>query len=125
MPNKRLLVVEDEPDFRSYLQAVAEQLGFRVATVRGGREFMESYPAFRPEVVVLDLLMPDLDGIEIIRWLCGQDSAAKVLVCSGAGGVCMRAAKALAEVKGQMQVQLLAKPVLRAKLCAALLDGNA
>jgi two-component system KDP operon response regulator KdpE len=63
----RILVVDDEPGI---LRAVQTNLGrhdFRVDTASTGREALEAYARVRPELVLLDLGLPDMDGLDIIR----------------------------------------------------------
>ena len=120
MTRERLLVLDDEATFSSYLQVFGEDLGFHVVTTGSGSDFMEVYPVFQPDVIVLDLHLPDSNGFEIIRWLVRESCAARLLVCSGADHVFLKAARVLGESKGLMSVQLLAKPVLPDQLRAAL-----
>jgi two-component system OmpR family response regulator len=65
----RALVVDDEENI-SYLVASALRLeGFDTATAATGREALDLVPSVRPDVVVLDIMLPDLDGIEVLKRL--------------------------------------------------------
>jgi CheY-like chemotaxis protein/nitrogen-specific signal transduction histidine kinase len=63
----RVLVVDDEPDAREMLRRVLEMRGARVVIAGGGMEAIEALRRERPEVIVSDVGMPDLDGYEMIR----------------------------------------------------------
>lgn len=63
----RLLVVDDEKSIRRFLKTTLKASGFSVAEAASGREALEQCVAFHPDVVILDLGLPDLDGIEVTR----------------------------------------------------------
>ena len=62
-----ILVVEDDPDARKVLSLILKLDGFEVSTVSGGREAIDSIRAAAPDLVLLDVMMPDLDGYEVCR----------------------------------------------------------
>jgi two-component system phosphate regulon response regulator PhoB len=63
----KLLVVEDEPDIGSLLDYVLGREGFSVQLARTGQEALVDLDRRRPDLVVLDLMLPDLNGLEILR----------------------------------------------------------
>jgi two-component system, OmpR family, KDP operon response regulator KdpE len=65
----RILVVDDETPIRRYLRVVLGAQGFTVLEAGGGREALEAVAAQRPDLVILDLGLPDLDGVEVTRGL--------------------------------------------------------
>ncbi len=64
---RRVLVVDDEPEFRSILSEYLERKGFEVVQAGGGEEALRRLPQFRPHVVLLDIMMPGLSGVETLR----------------------------------------------------------
>jgi two-component system OmpR family response regulator len=64
-----LLVVDDEDNLRSMLAAALQHHGFTVTTAQNGREALEMVPTVKPDLVLLDVMMPDLDGFEVCRRL--------------------------------------------------------
>jgi len=70
-PEARLLVVEDEPDILELLSASLRYVGFEVATATGGFQALRAVERARPDLVVLDVMLPDLDGFEVARRLRG------------------------------------------------------
>jgi two-component system OmpR family response regulator len=69
MTGTRLLLVDDEENLRSMLEAALRHHGFDVVPARNGREALSLVADARPDVVVLDVMMPDLDGFEVCRRL--------------------------------------------------------
>ncbi len=66
-PSKRILVVDDEDWVVRLVRSYLEQAGFRVATAADGHEALAQFEAYRPALVILDLLMPGIDGLEVAR----------------------------------------------------------
>lgn len=66
---KTILVVDDEADIAETLRLFLERKGYRVLVAYDGREAMEKALAHRPDLVVTDLMMPRMDGVELIHRL--------------------------------------------------------
>ena len=66
---ERLLLVDDEENLRSMLEAALRHLGFDVQSAATGREALAAAAADQPAVIVLDVMLPDLDGFEVCRRL--------------------------------------------------------
>ncbi len=65
----RVLVVDDEPSIRELVTTVLRYEGFAVAAAENGRQALGEVESFRPDLVILDVMMPDLDGFEVQRRL--------------------------------------------------------
>jgi DNA-binding response OmpR family regulator len=65
--SKQLLIVDDEERMRSLLRAYLEQEGFSVATAANGREALRMARQDPPDLVILDIMMPEMDGYEFLR----------------------------------------------------------
>ena len=65
--SKCILVVDDEERIRSLLEAYLTQEGFRVVTAVNGREALAVVTRERPDLIILDIMMPEMDGYEFIR----------------------------------------------------------
>jgi two-component system, OmpR family, response regulator len=68
-PEARLLVVDDEPNIRELLSASLRYAGFEVATAADGQQALVLADSFRPDLLVLDVMMPGLDGFGVVRRL--------------------------------------------------------
>ncbi|MSO70005.1 MAG: response regulator [Alphaproteobacteria bacterium] len=71
---KRLLVVDDELGFREFIQEAAAGLNIEVACAPDGERAREIYASFKPDVILLDIVMPGVDGVEFTRWLAAEKS---------------------------------------------------
>jgi two-component system OmpR family response regulator len=69
VPEARLLVVDDEPNIRELLSASLRYAGFEVATAADGQQALDVAATFRPDLLVLDVMMPGLDGFGVVRRL--------------------------------------------------------
>ena len=76
---ERLLLVDDEDNLRSMLEAALSHLGFEVHPAASGREALEAMAKVRPDMVLLDVMLPDLDGFEVCRRLRSEGSRTPVL----------------------------------------------
>ncbi len=75
----RLLVVDDEPNILELLAASLRFAGFEVATATNGREALARARKVRPDLVVLDVMMPDMDGFTVVRRMRGEGTHVPVL----------------------------------------------
>jgi two-component system OmpR family response regulator len=78
-PEARLLVVDDEPNILELLSASLRFAGFEVAAASDGREALAVARRFRPDLVVLDVMMPDMDGFTVVRRMRGEGLTAPVV----------------------------------------------
>ena len=69
MSEARVLVVDDEDSITDLVATALRYVGFEVAVAANGRQALERAATFRPELVVLDVMLPDLDGFEVVRRL--------------------------------------------------------
>lgn len=79
MPGARLLLVDDEDNLRSMLEAALRHNGFDVTAVASGRAALGAAGSVEPDVIVLDVMMPDLDGFEVCRRLRAEGNRTPVL----------------------------------------------
>ncbi|MCF8050121.1 MAG: response regulator [Desulfobacterales bacterium] len=77
---KRVLVVDDEPDFAAIVQGNLEKEGFDVEVAYNGVEGMEKVNANPPDAIVLDVMMPEMDGYKMCAALKGDDQLCEIPV---------------------------------------------
>ncbi|MGH9194621.1 MAG: response regulator, partial [Acidimicrobiia bacterium] len=77
---RTVLVVDDESDIRTLCKVNLEYEGYRVTEARGGTEALEMVQNDRPNVILLDLMMPGVDGWDVLERLQSDDSTAKIPV---------------------------------------------
>jgi two-component system OmpR family response regulator len=83
MSHYRLLVIEDEKNIADMLCRVSEDIGFDVKAVSQFEEIPTLYKIFVPDVIVLDIVMPEMDGFEVLKLLHRYNSASRVIIISG------------------------------------------
>jgi nitrogen-specific signal transduction histidine kinase/CheY-like chemotaxis protein len=79
----RILVVDDEELVRTHLRRLLERRGFHVSDVADGKAAIAAVARSRPDLVLLDLSMPELDGVDVVRRLRAEGSRVPVVLCSG------------------------------------------
>ncbi|MBI5450423.1 MAG: sigma-54-dependent Fis family transcriptional regulator [Gammaproteobacteria bacterium] len=80
-----ILVVDDEPDIRALVQEILEDEGYQVATAENGEQARRLRRKRRPDLILLDIWMPDIDGISLLREWVGDAHYAPVVMISGHG----------------------------------------
>jgi UDP-3-O-acyl N-acetylglucosamine deacetylase len=83
--NELILIVDDEPGILSTLSSILSDEGYRTLTTTSGDEALQMYRTERPDVVFLDIWLPDRDGLETLQALLEIDPAAAVIMMSGHG----------------------------------------
>jgi EAL domain-containing protein (putative c-di-GMP-specific phosphodiesterase class I) len=128
MQSNRLLVIDDEPLMASVVGKVARMLGFDVITTDDPSDLRTRLRAWQPSAIVLDLLMPGLDGFEVLGILKEEGSTARILIVSGVDYPVIEAARNLAARYGLRIAGVLSKPfeldALSGLLRAALSDSE-
>ncbi|MFP4372463.1 MAG: response regulator [Halanaerobium sp.] len=83
---KRVLVVDDAAFIRMLLKKTLEELDFEVvAEAKSGKDAVIFYDHYKPDIVTMDLSMPDMDGIEATKKIIEKDIAAKIIIFSAIG----------------------------------------
>jgi len=75
---KLIAVVDDEPDILELVSIHLEKAGYQSAEFSNGEAFLEFLKYSQPELIVLDLMLPDMDGLEICKYLKKHDSLSSI-----------------------------------------------
>lgn len=110
MPRPCLLIVDDEPDMVAFVSDVAEDMGFECASAGSARECLEIYGTVKPAGIVLDVVMPDMDGIELIQALAKNNFSAPIIAMSGYQQIYLDILESLAGEHNAVVVGTLNKP---------------
>jgi DNA-binding response OmpR family regulator len=80
MSGELILLVDDEPNIIELAQLYLEREGYRILTASDGREALDAVEKQRPTLMVLDLMMPEMDGLEVCRTLRGKKDPVAILM---------------------------------------------
>ena len=113
-----ILIVDDDQDCRTVLRWALKSQGHEVTEARDGEEALQRITSEKPELVLLDVLMPKKDGIETLQVLQTSKPAIPVIAMSGGGQL---RSEFLLRMMGQFgAIEYLAKPFSPADLAAAV-----
>jgi len=80
-----VLIVDDAQFMRMRLNKLLTEAGHQVVEAANGREALEQYARHKPDVVLMDITMPEMDGLTALKELKKLDPGAKVVMCSALG----------------------------------------
>ena len=106
----RLLLIDDEPALAAFVAKAADMCGFDPEIAEHDQQFRDKFRQNRPQMVALDLGMPDSDGIELLRFLADRDFEGPVLIISGFERRVLESAFNLGSALGLRMVGPLEKP---------------
>lgn len=105
-----LTIVDDDPAFRGVVRAVAENLYFDVIEANSGAHYLENPAARDADILVLDVVMPEMHGLELLDFVAGRGRSRLILV-TGYGPNFLDSAVKMAAEKGIDVVGGLCKPI--------------
>ena len=79
----KILVVDDEEKIRNALQDILESKGYKVSIAKDGKEGLKQFAALEPGLIITDIIMPDMEGIEFIRAIAKKKKNTPIIVMSG------------------------------------------
>ncbi len=109
MPNKRLLVVDDEPELAELIGFIGSGLDFDVEVTDCPETFKRIFETFDPTTIVMDIVMPDISGVDLVQWLAGRGCAANIVVVSGMNSIYGNLLSKIA-LDGGLAISFLNKP---------------
>jgi two-component system response regulator (stage 0 sporulation protein F) len=81
----KILIIDDEADLRDLMKEVLEEEGYQVFCAANGADGIQLNEAMNPDVILLDLRMPEMDGIETLRNIRKTDGTVNVVILTGYG----------------------------------------
>ncbi len=120
----KLLVIDDDRSTALIVARIAETTGFLVKTITNPFEALEAFLEFEPDVVFLDMIMPEKDGIDVLQEILLAGAPGRIVLSSGFGRGYLSQAKELAEFYDKNNVVVLDKPFRREDLLNALRGPN-
>ena len=118
----RLLLIDDEPALAAFVAKAADMCGFAPVIAESDQQFRDKFHENHPQMVALDLGMPGMDGVELLRFLADQDFRDPVLIISGFDRRVLESAFRLGVTLGLNMVGPLEKPARLEELETLLND---
>lgn len=106
MSSKTILIVDDEEDIRFALEVYLSHLGYKVLKAENGEEAMSLFRVFSPAIVLCDIKMPGMDGIELLQKVKRMKPAAEVIMITGHGDLNL----AISSIRSDA-IDFLTKPI--------------
>lgn len=116
----KLLVIDDEVDICELIAELADDKGLEVRTVSDSEAVADLLATFTPDAIMLDLMMPGTDGVELLKTLADKVKGARIALMSGTDARVLNSARRLGSAHGLNIVKTLEKPLEIATIRAAL-----
>lgn len=102
------------------IQRIAKNCGYEVTVTHDSDDFLDALVAGEPDAIALDLSLPNVNGVELLRFLAAAKCRAKILIISGFDARVLETSGRLGEARGLKVAGTLMKPVRAAELRAAI-----
>ena len=119
---KKLLVVDDQKGVALVVSRIAEEMGFQSQVLTGSENALDVFMDFRPDVVMLDMIMPEKDGIDVLNEMLLSGARCRFVLTSGLSNAYLKLGEQVARFHNGMRVAVLRKPFRRTELMAALTE---
>jgi two-component system response regulator MtrA len=120
---KKLLIIDDQASIARVVGLIGEQLGLEVRALNSSMLATETFVEFRPDIVILDMIMPEKDGIDVLNEILLTGIPARIVLTSGFSNAYLRLAEGVAKFHDSDQVSVLKKPFRREELVAVLREA--
>jgi len=124
MIRPKLLVIDDQRTILTTLRKVAEEVGYLVEATQDPKRFKELIRSFAPDVIVIDVVMPEEDGLELLRFLAEQKVTTSVIMISDYGPQVLSTVGRLGSALG-LNVRAVQKPLVPSGWRGLLTPGKA
>ena len=104
-----IVIVDDEVEFGRLIKRVVSSMGHIAEQISSPREFMHRYEKLAPDIIFLDIFMPDFNGMDVARWLVERGFNGKLVFITGCGPAFLDAARAVAW-RSKAEIATLEKP---------------
>ena len=120
-----LLALDDDEEIGSLLCAIGQRAGFEVTATTSHKDFQTTLRLSRPDVIVLDLQMPEMDGVQMLRFLADEKVDAGIVLVTGMDMRTISSAEQYGRSKGLRVLATLQKPFMPEDLSNALATAQA
>ncbi|MCK5359778.1 MAG: response regulator [Gammaproteobacteria bacterium] len=123
MDKPLLLIVDDEPDMGNFAAFAGNAAGYRSVITISGNEFQQKYLSSSPDLILMDVAMPDIDALGLLEWLSSAGNQCPIILMSGYGDHTLSWARSFADDMGMTIVDSLSKPFMLEELEKVLTDS--
>ena len=117
---KKLLIIDDQYGITKVVTLIAEQLGMQCLALNNSVDATETFLDYKPDVVMLDMIMPEKDGIEVLNEILLTGIKTRIILTSGFSDAYLRLAEGVAKFHETDEIAILRKPFRRDELIAML-----
>jgi two-component system, OmpR family, response regulator MtrA len=121
MPAK-VMMIDDEVGVTKVVGLAAAKLGFGFRSVTNADEALEQFLEYQPDIVLLDMIMPGKDGIDVLNEILATGARSKIALITGFGDGYLNLAESLATFHGSDRFPILKKPFRNEQLVALLTE---
>jgi len=111
MNKRKLIIADDDQTAAHFMRKVGEQLNYEVTTVSNGKQLLSMLDSGSPDIIILDMVMPEMDGIEALAKLAERECKATIILVSGYQENYLTSADILGKAKGLNIHGTLSKPI--------------
>lgn len=121
---KKLLIIDDQAGITRVVGLIAEQLGMEFKALNNSITATETFISYKPDVLMLDMIMPEKDGIDVLNEILLTGIPARIVLTSGFSDAYLRLAEGVAKFHDTDAVSILKKPFRREELIAKLKEAS-
>jgi two-component system response regulator MtrA len=118
----KLLVIDDQASITKVVDLVASKIGLEVKTVNDPLLALDAYIDFQPDIVILDMIMPEKDGVDVLNEMLLTGIKTRIILTSGFSESYLRLAESVARFHDNDRIFILKKPFRRDELISKLED---
>ena len=111
MKKTKIIVADDEPTVSRLIQEAVVQIGYEAITASSGKQLLKLLDSESPDIIILDMVMPEMEGIETLAELAKIKSRAAIILMSGFQKNYLESALILGKAKGLNIHATLSKPL--------------
>ncbi|HUB11635.1 MAG TPA: response regulator [Acetobacteraceae bacterium] len=117
---KKLLIIDDQPGITKVVGLIAKQLGLEFKAINNSSMATEEFIDYRPDILMLDMIMPEKDGIDVLNEILLTGITTRIVLTSGYSDAYLRLGEGVAKFHESGLVSVLRKPFRRAELVELL-----
>jgi len=117
---KKLLIIDDQAGITKVVGLIARQLGLEFKALNSSLTATEEFIEYQPDILMLDMIMPEKDGIDVLNEILLTGIPARIVLTSGYSDAYLRLGEGVAKFHESGQVSVLKKPFRRADLVELL-----